>query len=401
MNKRMRPFFLLLILFLAILESFFIGCGGGSSNSYDGLSSSSEDEQTLYLTSVSSSDSGTFNITSMHSNFIAKASTENTLKGNSSITLVERNAKANESKLFGSDCTRIYKLVAVYSKKGFNSTNKISKVEKPIRITISHKFPSDSKDFYLAVRSSSEADWQYSKLENTFENNYIIRANIASTTQNTNFTFNIDTYNLDNEFTIFRAPTNNQNTPPILRSPSYFNINNMSFSVQLPYLDLKLNENGQMVYNTDLIVNTCMTANSWDYSGCNVKTILTFLTDSGTTIESLRTVGVSTHFALQTVSDEREGAGDKYVHTITCDDYPTPEISNQIATYCFTLKLRDIPLSEFPDSFRIKTILIDSNSNAFATESNITQDMVLSYFQPVTPVQNASEVATNTSLVLK
>lgn len=397
----MRPFFLLLILFLAILESFFIGCGGGSSNSYDGLSSSSEDEQTLYLTSVSSSDSGTFNITSMHSNFIAKASTENTLKGNSSITLVERNAKANESKLFGSDCTRIYKLVAVYSKKGFNSTNKISKVEKPIRVTISHKFPSDSKDFYLAVRSSSEADWQYSKLENTFENNYVIRANIASTTQNTNFTFNIDTYNLDNEFTIFRAPTNNQNTPPILRSPSYFNINNMTFSVQLPYLDLKLDENGQMVYNTDLVVNTCMSANSWDYSGCNVKTILTFLTDSGTTIESLRTVGVSTHFALQTVSDEREGAGDKYIHTVTFDDYPTPEISNQIATYCFTLKLRDIPLSEFPDSFRIKTILIDSNSNAFATESNITQDMVLSYFQPVTPVQNASEVATNTSLVLK
>ncbi|MBQ2591971.1 MAG: Ig-like domain-containing protein, partial [Candidatus Riflebacteria bacterium] len=308
---------------------------------------------------------------------------------------------SNESKLFGSDCTRIYKLAAVYSKSGYYTTNKITKVEKPIKITIQKAFPSDSKDFYLAVRSTSDADWQYSKLENTFANNYsIIRANTSSNSGNTNFTFNITTYNLDDEFTIFRAPTTPLNSPP-LRSPSYFNIDNMSFSVQLPYLDLKLNDSGEIVYNTDLVINTCMSANSWDFSGSSVKTILTFLTDSGTKIESLRAVGVSTHFVQQTVSDEREGAGNKYVHTISFDDYPTPDVSNQTATYSFTLKLRDIPLSQFPDSFRIKTIFTDSNSNIFATESNIIQDMVLSYLKPVAPVQNAVNVATNSSLILK
>ena len=400
MKKQIRPYFILFLIITAVLESVFIGCGGGGSNSYEGLSSS-EEEQKIYLTSVTSTARGTFYLSSMHSGFIAQTTQENTLKDNSAITLVERKAKSNESKLFGSDCTRIYKLAAVYSKKGYYTTNKITKVEKPIEITIQKAFPSDSKDFYLAVRSASDADWQYSKLENTFDNNYsIIRANTSSNSGNTTYTFNINTYNLDDEFTIFRAPTNNRNSPP-LRSPSYFNIDNMNFSVQLPYLDLKLNNNGEMVYNTDLVISTCMSANSWDFSGCNVQTVLTFLTDSGTTIESLRTVGVSTHFAQQTVSDEREGAGDKYVHTISFDDYPTPEISDRTATYSFTLKLRDVPLSQFPDSFRIKTILIDSNSNAFATESNIVQDMVLSYLKPVAPVQNAVNVATNSSLILK
>ncbi|MBR4328557.1 MAG: Ig-like domain-containing protein, partial [Candidatus Riflebacteria bacterium] len=401
MKKQIRPYFIILLVIAAVLESVFIGCGGGGSNSYEGLSSSSEEEQKLYLTSVTASARGTFYLSSMHSGFIAQTTQENSLKDNCAITLVERKAKSNESKLFGSDCTRIYKLSAVYSQKGYYSTNKITKVEKPIEITIQKAFPSDSKEFYLAVRSDSNADWQYSKLENTFANNYsIIRANTSSNSGNTTFTFNITTYNLDDEFTIFRAPTNTQNSPP-LRSPSYFNIDNMSFSVQLPYLDLKLNDSGEIVYNTDLVINTCMSANSWDFSGCNVKTVLTFLTDSGTTIESLRTVGVSTHFAQQTVSDEREGAGNKYVHTVSFDDYPTPEISDRTATYSFTLKLRDVPLSQFPDSFRIKTILIDSNSNAFATESNIVQDMVLSYLKPVSPAQNAEDIATNTSLVMK
>ncbi len=401
MKKQIRPYFIILLVIAAVIESVFIGCGGGGSNSYEGLSSSSEEEQKIYITSVTSSARGTFYLSSMHSGFIAQTTQENTLKDNCAITLVERKAKSNESKLFGSECTRIYKLAAVYSKSGYHTTNKITKVEKPIEITIQKAFPSDSKEFYLAVRSASDADWQYSRLENTFANNYsIIRANTSSNSGNTNFTFNITTYNLDDEFTIFRAPTTPLNSPP-LRSPSYFNIDNMSFSVQLPYLDLKLNDSGEIVYNTDLVINTCMSANSWDFSGSNVKTILTFLTDSGTTIESLRAVGVSTHFVQQTVSDEREGAGNKYVHTISFDDYPTPDVSNKTATYSFTLKLRDVPLSQFPDSFRIKTIFTDSNSNIFATESNIAQDMVLSYLKPVSPAQNTEDIATNTSLVMK
>ena len=400
MKKHIRPYFIILLVVAAVLETVFIGCGGGGSNSYEGLSSS-EEEQKIYLSSVTSSARGTFYISSMHSGFIAQATQENTLKDNCAITLVERKAKSNESKLFGSDCTRIYKLAAVYSQKGYYSTNKITKVEKPIEITIQKAFPSDSKEFYLAVRSDRNADWQYSKLENTFANNYsVIRANTSSNSGNTTFTFNITTYNLDDEFTIFRAPTNTQNSPP-LRSPSYFAVNSMDFSVQLPYLDLKLNDSGEIVYNTDLVINTCVHGNSWDFSGCTAQTILTFLTDSGTTIESLRVVGASTQFAQQTVSDEREGAGDKYVHTVSFSNYPNPDVSNQTATYSFTLKLRDIALSQFPDSFRIKTIFTDSNSNIFATESNITQDMVLSYLKPLSPAQNAEDIATSTSLVMK
>ena len=401
MKKQIRPYFIILLVFVAVLETLFIGCGGGGSNSFDGRSSNSEETAILSSPSVYASNRGTFYLKSIYSSFVAQASEENTIKDSSSITLIERTPKSNESKLFGSDCSRIYRLIAAYNENGISSAKPITKLDKPIKITIESSFPSDSNDFYLGVRSSSKADWQYSKLENSFDKTYIVSSARLNIDGNSNFTFNIDTYNLDEEFTVFRAPTNLQNTPPILRTPSFFNIDNMYFSVQLPYLDLKFNENGEMVYNTDLVVNTCMTANSWDYSGSNVKTILTFLTDSGTTIESLRVVGNSTQFAQQTVSDERDGAGNKYTHTISFSDYPTPEISNKVATYTFTLKLRNVLLSQFPDSFRIKTILTDDSSNVFATESNIVQDLVLSYFKPVSPAPNAVDVATNTSLVMK
>ena len=107
----------------------------------------SEEEQKIYLSSVTSSARGTFYISSMHSGFIAQASEENTLKDNCAITLVERKAKSNESKLFGSDCTRIYKLAAVYSQKGYYSTNKITKVESLLRLRFKRLFQATAKNF--------------------------------------------------------------------------------------------------------------------------------------------------------------------------------------------------------------------------------------------------------------
>ncbi|MBP5468543.1 MAG: Ig-like domain-containing protein [Candidatus Riflebacteria bacterium] len=401
MKKQIRPYFILLLVFVAVLETLFMGCGGGGSNSFDGRSSNSEETAILSSPSVYASKKGTFYLKSIHSSFVAQALEEDTLKENSTITLIERNPKAIESKLFGNDCTRIYRLVSTNNQSGFNASKAINKVDKPISITIQKSFPSDSKEFYLAVRTSSNADWQYSKLENSFDKTYVVGASRLSQDDNSNFTFNIDTYNLDDEFTIFRAPTNLLNSPSPLRSLSNLTISNMVFSVQLPYLDLTFNADGEIVYNTDLVINSCVYADSSNFTDCNVKTVLTFLTDSGTTIDSLRVVGASTQFAQQTVSDERDGAGDKYTHTISFSDYPTPEISNRVATYTFTLKLRNVLLSQFPDSFRIKTILTDGSSNVFATESNIVQDLVLSYFKPVSPAQNATEVATNTSLVMK
>jgi hypothetical protein len=149
------------------------------------------------------------------------------------------------------------------------------------------------------------------------------------------------------------------------------------------------------------VVNTCVTSNSSNYTDCKVKTIITFLTDSNQIIEDLDVVGNITKTSEQTVSSELDGGGTQYTHTITFNDYPIPQISNKVATYTFTLKLRNILLSQFPNNFRIKSIISDNYSNTFTKEENITQDKVLSYLKAVSPTQNLTSVATDTTLVMK
>ena len=93
MKKQIRPYFIVLLILVAVLETLFIGCGGGSSNSFDGGSSSSEETAILSSPSVYASKKGTFYLKSIHSSFVAQASEENTIKDNSSITLIERARK--------------------------------------------------------------------------------------------------------------------------------------------------------------------------------------------------------------------------------------------------------------------------------------------------------------------
>ena len=122
MKRNIRQYFVLILLIIAVFEFNFIGCGGGGSgsNSYNGASTSKEESQIYSSPSVYSSARGTFYVPSVYSDFIAQALEENTVKESSSITLIERNPKANESKLFGNDCTRIYRLIGAYKETVHN-----------------------------------------------------------------------------------------------------------------------------------------------------------------------------------------------------------------------------------------------------------------------------------------
>lgn len=398
MKRRIRPIGLIIIILALFLEVTFIGCGG-SSNSYDDFVTPHEDKSVTYTTSGGySSNRGTFSITSKYSDFMAKATEENTLKQNCSIILQEREPQTNESKLFGGVATRIYSLVASYNESGYKRVQRIEQANRPIEITISHAFPVNTKSFYLASRASKDADWQYSKLENDYTKSNQVAAARMSGGSSANFTFNFTIYSLGQEFTIFGSSDEFTTLQDVIDNLS---ITKMDYSTDLPYLDLKFNDDNEMVYKTDLIINTFLTANSWNFNHNTVKTVITFLSDSNRTINSLRVVGNSTQYANQTVSTERIGAGDKYVHTITFDDYIAPETSGQTATYSFTLKLTDVPLSEFPANFTIKSIVKDRADITYATEAGLSRDMVLSYLKPVSPSQNAVDVEKDSTLTMK
>ena len=398
MKRRIRPIGLIIIILALFLEVTFIGCGG-SSNSYDDFVTPHEDKSVTYITSGGySSNRGTFSITSKYSDFMAKATEENTLKQNCSIILQEREPQANESKLFGGVATRIYSLVASYNESGYKRVQRIEQANRPIEITISHAFPTNTKSFYLASRANKDADWQYSKLENDYTKSNQIAAARMSGGSSANFTFNFTIYSLGQEFTIFGSSDEFTTLQDVLDNLS---ITKMDYSTDLPYLDLKFNDDNEMVYKTDLIINTFLTANSWNFNHNTVKTVITFLSDSNRTIDSLRVVGNSTQYANQTVSTERIGAGDKYAHTITFDDYIVPETSGQTATYSFTLKLTDVPLSEFPADFTIKSIVKDRADITYATEAGLSRDMVLSYLKPVSPSQNAVDVEKDSAPTMK
>lgn len=399
MKRRIRPIGLIIIVLALVLETVFIGCGGGSSNSFDEVVAEKENQPVTYSTpEVYSSKRGTFYLISSHSDFTAMATEDETLKSESSITLLERDPLANESKLFGGTATRIYRLVASYKEAGYNRVQKIEQANKPIEITIKHRFPANTKSFYFASRANKDTDWQYSRLDNDFTKSNQLAAARMSGGSDPSFTFNFTIYSLGQEFTIFGSSDEFTVLQDVLDNLS---ITKMDYSTNLPYLDLKFNDEDKIVYNTDLIVSTFLTANSWNFNHDTVKTIITFLSDSATKIESLRVVGVSTQYALEEVSPERTGAGDKYIHTITFEDYPAPETSGQTATYSFTLKLRDVLFSEFPESFIIKSIVKDRKDITYATEASLSRDMVLSCLKPISPAQNATDVEKDSTLIMK
>ncbi len=400
--KISRRVIIIILLFLAFLETSFTGCGGGGSNSFESKSSKAEQYRTS--DGIVNKD-GSFSVRSKYSSVSVKAN-ENSIAQNVDLTLIEREPTTNESKLF-KNCSKIYRLVAVTENGAgvLKSKINIEQAKKPMKIEIVQKFPENMSDFYLGTRSSSEADWQYSKLHQdgyaSYSNSYptdVINSARAVAVASISYTFTINTTTFGDEIAVFGEPvaTSTLNTVNGVRS--------MNFTTDLPYLDLKFDSNGKYVYNTDLIINTCIEAERLGslFSDANVQTVLTFLTNSSTSIESLRVVGNSTQFAKQEVSEEGSGAGDQYTHTIYFKDYPTPAKSGRLATYSFTLKTRNVSLDEFPATFTIKTILIDNSIPiAYASECTLDREDVLSYFEAVSPTTGSSAVDIGTSLVMK
>ena len=88
-------FTLLLVIAIAISTLILTACGGGG-----GGGGSTPSEQTEFIYSTTANNKGTFRLTSAKSGAIVESSEEETLASRTSVVLIERLPKSNESKLF-------------------------------------------------------------------------------------------------------------------------------------------------------------------------------------------------------------------------------------------------------------------------------------------------------------
>jgi hypothetical protein len=155
--KRLRIWVsVIVVLAFAVL----IGCGGGSSDGISGLS-----EQTEFFYSTEVNASGTFVLPSLKSGTIVKSNEEDTLESGTSVVLIERLPKSNESKIFGGKSSNVYTLQA---QKDYNA---ITMLEKPVTITIPNNFDKKYNRFFLGSKSETDSDWQYTEIIDDNYNN--------------------------------------------------------------------------------------------------------------------------------------------------------------------------------------------------------------------------------------
>ena len=404
--KKSRRLIILILIFIALLETSFVGCGGGGSNSFEAVRQSAPKTEYKNIP-VNPDGSISQRYTSVNSSININAD-ENTVSNEAKITLSERAPYPNESKEFGNLCSNVYKLEAV-TQKGegiFTSKVNIEKTKKPVTLRLTQKFPDNIVNFFLGTRSSSGADWQYTKLHqdgyasysnsNSFDN--LANSYRAVSVATVSYTFTINTTTFGDEIAVFGENPASSTVTPIN------SVSRMEFTTDLPYLDLKYDSDDKLVYNTDLVINSCIEAERLGslFSDATVQTIITFLTPNSTTIENLRVVGNSTTFANQNVSQDGGGAGDQYTHTIYFRDYTNPSKSGRLATYSFTLKTRNVLLDEFPATFTIKTILVDNTIPiAYASEATLEREKLLSFLSPVSPTSGGVKADIGANLVMK
>ncbi len=406
--KQSRQVLLIVVILLAILETTFVGCGGsgssgGGESSYQ--KANTEASKPKYNEVTVSSTGSLYLRSSSGKSSIKITADDGTVSSDANVTLIERALTANENKLFGNNCSNVYRLVAVSESNSglLSSKTNIEQANKPMTIEISNSFPQDISDFYLGTRRSEDSDWQYTKLQQTGLANYSnISSNSRASIHNSiravasiSYTFTINTTTFGDEIAVFGDSVASSSLE------SVNTITNMDYSTDLPYLDLKYDANGDYVYNTDLVINTCMTAekSASIFSGATVQTQISFNTAYGTEIENLVVVGKTTQYATQDVTD---AGGGLYTHTIYFDDYLPPEIKGLLATYSFTLKTRNHQLNQIPATFTFKSIIIDKSIPiAFASEDTQERELVLSYLSSLSPVDIVEPISCGASLSMK
>lgn len=344
-NSRQYLISLSLIVTVILSTLILTACGGG------GNSNSSQPTEFIYSTTAN--EKGTFKLISTKSGTTVESSEDNTLKPSSSIVLIERLPNSNESKIFGSNSSNVYTL------QGKNDKQTIYNLEKPVIITIPNNFDNKNSKFFLGSKSENDSDWQYIEIydENNTDTLNLKSARLAVKDLNT---FKVKTYRLSYSFAIFASKDNNA-----AKSDS---VKLMNFSVEPS--NVYYDEKSKFI--TDIKVSSCIAANKSSslFSGATVKSQLVFFNSNSADVKGIKIDNLN---AVQSSATIKDTSNNKHSHTLFINNYKADNISinGNIATYTFELNLKGISTKNFPDNFRIKTILKDSNGIEFASEGAI------------------------------
>ena len=349
----MKNHLLSIIASIVICALLLIGCGGGGGG---GGGTSTPSEPTEFIYSTEANNKGSFRLTSNKSGAVIESSEEGTLATGSSIVLTERLAKSNESKLYGGNSSNIYTLQA----KNGNKT--IKKLDKPVILTIPNNFGKEFKTFFLGSKSETASDWQYTQILDDNDTNPTVVKTARLAVKDLN-TFKVKTFRLSYSFAIFASKDSIENKPTNTDS-----VKLMTFSAD----PAKVYYDKNNKFITDIKVSSCITANKSSalFDGSEVTSQLVFFNGNSADLSGLKIDGSA---AVQTSSTDKDSSNNQYSHTIYIKTYKKNNIaiSGNNATYTFELKLSGVSTKDFPDSFRVKTVLKDANGTEFASEGSV------------------------------
>ncbi len=176
-------------------------------------------------------------------------------------------------------------------------------------------------------------------------------------------TFKVKTYRLSYSFAIFASKDNGEDKPTNSDS-----VKSMVFSSD----PIKVYYDKSSKYITDIKVSSCITANKSSalFDGSEVTSQLVFFNSASADVSGLKIDGST---AVQTSSTDKDSSNNQYSHTLYIKSYKKNNItiSGNNATYSFELKLTGVSTKDFPDSFRIMTVLKDVNGTEFASEGSV------------------------------
>ena len=286
---------------IIISAILLIGCGGGGS---DGIPSLSEQTEFYYSTEVNAS--GTFVLTSLKSGTVVKSNEEDTLESGTSVVLIERLPKSNESKIFDGKSSNVYTLQA---KKDYNT---ITMLEKPVIITIPNNFDKKYKRFFLGSKSETDSDWQYTEIIDDNYNNPPIISSARLAVKDLN-SFKFITYRLGFIFIIFaieESSFGNDNKPEIE------SVRQMTFSAE----PSTVYYNKKSKYITDIKVSSCIEANiSSLFSGATVRSELVFFNSNSADVKGIKVDGNSVEQYSATIKNTSKD--NKHSHTLYIKNY--------------------------------------------------------------------------------
>ncbi|MBR4330465.1 MAG: hypothetical protein IKP71_11525, partial [Candidatus Riflebacteria bacterium] len=348
----MKKHLLSIIASIVICALLLIGCGGGGG----GGGTPAPSEQTEFIYSTEANGNGTFRLTSQKSGAVIESSEDGTLATGSSIVLTERLAKSNESKLYGGNSSNIYTLQA----KNDNKT--VTKLDKPVILTIPNNFGKEFKTFFLGSKSETASDWQYTQILDDNDTNPTVIKTARLAVKDLS-TFKVKTFRLSYSFAIFASKDSIENKPTNADS-----VKLMTFSAA----PTKVYYDKNNKFITDIKVSSCITANKSSalFDGSEVTSQLVFFNGNSADLSGLKIDGSA---PVQTSSTDKDSSNNQYSHTVYIKSYKKNNIaiSGNNATYTFELKLTGVSTKDFPDSFIIKTVLKDVNGTEFAAEGSV------------------------------